>query len=79
MTPDEATWIRDHAYPWDDSDDPWARQRCGDCGLPDLHRGQGDGIGSCDCPRCECGDPRWLCDGHDDDLDDYEDEETADA
>lgn len=28
---------------------------CDVCGLPDLHRGQGDGIGSCDCPRCDCG------------------------
>ncbi len=40
---------------------------CYDCGLPDLHAGAGDGIGSCDCPGCEwcqarpgdcsCGDP----------------------
>ncbi len=52
--------------------DVWSWQICGDCGLPDLHRGQGDGIGSCDCPRCECGDPGWACDGHDDDLDDDE-------
>jgi len=28
---------------------------CDVCGLPDLHGGQGDGIGSCDCPRCDCG------------------------
>lgn len=28
---------------------------CDVCGLPDLHRGHGDGIGSCDCPRCDCG------------------------
>lgn len=27
---------------------------CFRCGLPDQYRGQGDGIGSCDCPRCEC-------------------------
>lgn len=27
---------------------------CQRCGLPDLHHGQGDGIGSCDCPRCYC-------------------------
>lgn len=27
---------------------------CPRCGLPDLHRGQGDGYGSCDCPRCDC-------------------------
>jgi hypothetical protein len=29
--------------------------RCDVCNLPDLHNGQGDGIGSCECPRCECG------------------------
>lgn len=28
--------------------------RCPMCGLPDSYRGQGDGIGSCDCPRCDC-------------------------
>jgi hypothetical protein len=28
---------------------------CDVCGLPDPYRGQGDGIGSCDCPRCGCG------------------------
>lgn len=28
---------------------------CDVCGLPDIHNGQGDGIGSCDCPRCEGG------------------------
>jgi hypothetical protein len=27
---------------------------CPSCGLPDSYRGQGDGIGSCDCPRCYC-------------------------
>jgi len=27
---------------------------CDVCGLPDPY-GTGDGIGSCDCPRCECG------------------------
>lgn len=27
---------------------------CPDCGLPDSYRGQGDGLGSCDCPRCDC-------------------------
>jgi hypothetical protein len=29
---------------------------CDVCGLPDLHNGQGDGIGSCDCPRCDGGE-----------------------
>lgn len=29
---------------------------CFDCNLPDPYNGQGDGIGSCDCHRCEaCG------------------------
>lgn len=37
--------------------------RCLDCGLPDLHHGQGDGIGSCECPRCySCGAPPGGCD-----------------
>lgn len=37
---------------------------CDVCGLPDRHRGRGDGIGSCDCPRCDCGAARgsYLCD-----------------
>lgn len=25
-----------------------------ECGLPDPYNGGGDGIGSCECPRCEC-------------------------
>lgn len=29
----------------------WTCQRCQ---LPDLHHGDGDGIGSCDCSRCDC-------------------------
>jgi hypothetical protein len=37
--------------------------RCDSCGLPDNYCGQGDGIGSCDCPRCEC------CGGGPDDCD----------
>lgn len=28
--------------------------RCDDCGLPDPYNGAGDGIGSCECPRCDC-------------------------
>jgi hypothetical protein len=40
---------------------------CFDCGLPDTYRGQGDGIGSCECPRCErCGSGPG-CDCRDDD------------
>lgn len=37
---------------------------CDVCGLVDPYRGQGDGIGSCDCPRCDgCGlaDGSALC------------------
>ena len=35
---------------------------CAECGLPDLHNGDGDGAGSCQCPRCErCGGPPGLC------------------
>jgi hypothetical protein len=35
---------------------------CFDCGLPDWYDGDGDGIGSCDCPRCErCGAPPGGC------------------
>lgn len=30
--------------------------RCDVCGLPDPYRGQGDGIGSCDCPPCDGGE-----------------------
>lgn len=57
---------------------------CFDCGLPDLHNGQGDGIGSCECARCErcgsgpgcdcrdddefCGDPDCSCGEADDDA-----------
>ncbi|MCT2278007.1 hypothetical protein M3G91_10255 [Micromonospora chalcea] len=43
---------------------------CDVCGLPDPYRGDGDGIGSCDCPRCDhgCGVARssYLCQGPDD-------------
>ncbi|MBM0257364.1 hypothetical protein [Micromonospora sp. 4G55] len=45
---------------------------CDVCGLPDYYRGQGDGIGSCDCPRCDCGAAAgsYLCDCPPDDCDD---------
>lgn len=43
---------------------------CDVCGLPDNYRGQGDGIGSCDCPRCDCGAARssqfCVCEPDDD-------------
>ncbi|MGW3608963.1 hypothetical protein ACWD6N_03590 [Micromonospora sp. NPDC005163] len=46
---------------------------CDVCGLPDSYRGQGDGIGSCDCPRCDCGSARgsYLCDCPPDDCRDH--------
>lgn len=35
---------------------------CESCGLPDNYQGQGDGIGSCDCSRCDCcGAPPLQC------------------
>ncbi|MET8908374.1 hypothetical protein [Micromonospora sp. NPDC004551] len=47
---------------------------CDVCGLPDPYNGDGDGIGSCDCPRCDhgCGVARgsYLCCGDDDPGDD---------
>jgi hypothetical protein len=32
---------------------------CDVCGLPDPYNGTGDGIGSCDCSRCDCGAAMW--------------------
>jgi len=44
---------------------------CDVCGLVDPYNGQGDGIGSCECPRCECGASLWsslcVCPPEDDD------------
>lgn len=36
---------------------------CDVCKLPDPYNGDGDGIGSCDCARCDCGEARGssLC------------------
>ena len=47
--------------------------RCLSCGLPDPYRGQGDGIGSCECPRCEyCGADPLVCEcGEDDVFDEF--------
>ena len=51
---------------------------CDVCGLPDPYNGDGDGIGSCDCPRCDhgCGVARgsYLCSGPADD-DPYDDDQ----
>jgi hypothetical protein len=35
---------------------------CVECGLVDDHHGNGDGVGSCDCPRCDCGECRYCAD-----------------
>ncbi|MCK2219731.1 hypothetical protein MF672_038940 [Actinomadura sp. ATCC 31491] len=32
---------------------------CDVCSLPDPYNGAGDGIGSCYCPRGDCGEPDW--------------------
>lgn len=51
---------------------------CDVCGLPDLYGGTGDGIGSCDCPRCACGEAvhSQFCTCSDyDDIDPYDEQE----
>lgn len=57
---------------------PWPTGACYDCGLVDAYDGRGDGIGSCDCPRCpDCRAAPGDCDGHDDedwDWGDFDDE-----
>jgi hypothetical protein len=53
---------------------------CPRCNLDDHYRGQGDGIGSCDCPRCwccgrgpdECECSRDFDDLYDDDSEPYD-------
>ena len=51
--------------------------RCFECGLPDPYNGGGDGIGSCECPRCEyCGWPPGVCNCSDDDYGWPEEDET---
>ena len=45
-----------------------SRFECRQCGLPDSYDGDGDGIGSCDCSRCEdCGMPPLTCHCDEDD------------
>lgn len=55
---------------------------CPECNLPDPYGGEGDGIGSCDCPRCPaCGEPDpagfhndgTTCDGDDLGIPDWPD------
>jgi hypothetical protein len=60
---------------------------CMDCGMYDPYDGDGDGIGSCDCPRCEwCGGPPGMGCCPEDELPDWPDDvivpvvtETADV
>ena len=51
---------------------------CDVCGLPDPHHGRGDGISSCDCPRCDCGTASGSvfcdCEPHDDYWDEDDDD-----
>lgn len=43
---------------------------CPECNLIDPYNGDGDGIGSCDCSRCDgCGEVSVFCD-----CDDYWDD-----
>lgn len=45
---------------------------CAECCLPDLHAGDGDGVGSCRCPRCErCGAAPLMCDCLNERFDDH--------
>ncbi|MEV0994618.1 hypothetical protein [Nonomuraea sp. NPDC050202] len=45
---------------------------CLECGLP-LHRGFGDGFGSCNCPRCPgCRNIRGECDCYWNDPDQFD-------
>lgn len=66
---DKAVWaLRDKRRP--------VALRCLDCGLPDPYEGHGDGIGSCDCPRCQsCGAGPLECDCGN--CEGYEDDEPA--
>jgi hypothetical protein len=53
---------------------------CPDCGLPDPYHGNGDGIGSCDCPRCPCcGAGPMDCDCQRDGEFDFDDADPFDG
>jgi hypothetical protein len=67
MHKERRSWVtysrRSRDMPWDPRYDApdgsvYVSGGCDVCGLPDPYRGTGDGIGSCDCPRCECGEAR---------------------
>lgn len=46
----------EEACPGSAHDDPLGADECDVCGLPDPYNGDGDAIGSCDCPRCDGGE-----------------------
>lgn len=53
---------------------------CWECNLPDPYGGDGDGIGSCRCPRAACGCSPTdveldLCRHGDDELPDWPDDD----
>lgn len=51
---------------------------CDVCGLPDPYNGGGDGVGSCECPRCDGGEAASssvLCICPPDDIDGYWDDD----
>jgi len=55
---------------------------CDVCGLPDPYDGGGDGIGSCECPRCDGGEAAAssvLCVCPPDDIDGYPDDDDDEA
>jgi hypothetical protein len=55
---------------------------CDVCHLPDPYGGGGDGIGSCDCPRCdgqEAASGSVLCDCPPNDEYDWRDEGDEDG
>ena len=54
---------------------------CQRCDLPDSYRGQGDGIGSCECSRCDCCGAAPLeceCERDWEDVYDFDDEAEYD-
>jgi hypothetical protein len=70
----EATEPADPWAHWADTDDDEPRPArgapmtwtCVECHLPDTYAGDGDGVGSCMCPRCEsCGECRHCADALD--------------
>jgi hypothetical protein len=53
----------------------WA-YRCLECDLPDPYDGAGDGIGSCECPRCEwCDGPPLVCECETEQAEDWPEED----